>query len=229
MRWVLMPGFDGTGILFKPLLACLPAGVEPQVISYSETRAQSYEELLPSVLRALPKIEPFIIIAESFSGPLVLLIASQHKPSNLKAVILSTTFATCPPAAHLLSPVKSFIFRFKLPEWVARRFLFGNNAPAEFVALFHQSINTVPAALMEGRLRALLALNPSPQLEHFSVPLLYLQGAQDRLVPKTAAQTIQKYVPEMKLRTIDAPHLLLQLNPRQAVAAITQFLLDARI
>jgi pimeloyl-ACP methyl ester carboxylesterase len=229
MRWLLMPGLDGTGSLFEPLLACLPNGVEPQVVSYSGWKIQNYEELLQFVLPGLPEKEPFAIVAESFSGPLAFGIASHCPPPNLKAVILCATFVTCPPIAYLLAPVRSFVFRLPLPRWVARIFLYGGNASPEVVALLYRALDATPAALMAGRLRAIPALDSNGSLEKPAVPLLYLQGSRDRLVPKSAARSIQQHAPQTKVQTIDAPHLLLQTKPAQAVAAIQLFLAEARI
>ncbi len=72
MKWVLLPGMDGTGLLFTPLLSALPIGVDPIVVSYPADRAASPEELLRIVLAHLPGEGAYVLIAESFSGPLAL-------------------------------------------------------------------------------------------------------------------------------------------------------------
>jgi hypothetical protein len=43
MKIVLLPGLDGTGILFKPFIEALPNGIDVLVISYpSITRRKVY-------------------------------------------------------------------------------------------------------------------------------------------------------------------------------------------
>ena len=61
MRFLLLPGMDGTGDLFEPFLSVLPAGVEATVISYPRDRKLSYEQLEESVWEKLPS-EPFVIV-----------------------------------------------------------------------------------------------------------------------------------------------------------------------
>jgi surfactin synthase thioesterase subunit len=36
MQWVLLPGFDGTGLLFEPLTERLPRNIEVRVVSYPQ-------------------------------------------------------------------------------------------------------------------------------------------------------------------------------------------------
>lgn len=72
-----MPGLDGSGVLFRPLLKRLPPEVVPQVITYPATTPLGYAELLPHVMAALPESGAFVVLGESFSGPLALMVAAQ--------------------------------------------------------------------------------------------------------------------------------------------------------
>ena len=66
---ILMPGFDGTGELFSPLIAALPPTHRPTVIRYrDETK---FDDYLETASAALPD-HGAILIAESFSGPIAL-------------------------------------------------------------------------------------------------------------------------------------------------------------
>ena len=70
---VLLPGLDGTGKLFTPLINCLPDHLRPIVVSYPPDIPYGYEDLLPIVHSSLPKDKDYIILGESFSGhPLLL-------------------------------------------------------------------------------------------------------------------------------------------------------------
>jgi len=51
-RLVLLPGMDGTGILFEPLLNVLPREWEPIVVRYPPDEARGYDELLEVVKAA---------------------------------------------------------------------------------------------------------------------------------------------------------------------------------
>ncbi len=53
-RLVLLPGLDGTGDLFAPLLQALPLSMQPVVVTYPAGQAMSYEALLEHVQKLLP-------------------------------------------------------------------------------------------------------------------------------------------------------------------------------
>lgn len=78
MRLVLLPGLDGTGRLFQPLLAHLPSTIDPLVISYSNL-AGTYAEMLPAARKELPPDRPFVLLAESFSGPAAIALAANAR------------------------------------------------------------------------------------------------------------------------------------------------------
>ena len=67
---VLLPGLDGSGVMFRPLLGHVPPALRPVVVAYPPDKALGYEDLLPLVLDALPSSEPFVILGESFGGRL---------------------------------------------------------------------------------------------------------------------------------------------------------------
>ena len=71
-RLVLLPGLDGTGLLFEPLLRALPKEIEATVIRYPGDQRLSYDELLEFLRDQLPRDTPFILLGESFSGPLAI-------------------------------------------------------------------------------------------------------------------------------------------------------------
>jgi pimeloyl-ACP methyl ester carboxylesterase len=95
MRLILLPGMDGTGDLFAPLLAALPDDLVVSIVRYPMDRRLDFSELHPYLDRAIPAREPYVILAESFSGPLALEHAAR-KPEDLKALILCATFARNP-------------------------------------------------------------------------------------------------------------------------------------
>src|ERR1700677_2682366 len=92
---VLLPGLDGTGIQFRPLLPHLPKEIRPIVLSYPPDQALGYADLLPRVLSALPKDVPFVLLGESFSGPLAIMAAAT-RPSGLVVLILCATYIRNP-------------------------------------------------------------------------------------------------------------------------------------
>src|SRR4051812_32963307 len=100
---VLLPGLDGTGSLFQSLLRELPADVEPIVLSYPARDVLDYSALTQLVLRSLPTARPFVLLGESFSGPVAVLTAAAQ-PKGLLGVILCASFVSAPRplAKHVL-------------------------------------------------------------------------------------------------------------------------------
>lgn len=129
---VLLPGLDGTGALFQPLLEHLPKDLKPIVVSYPGSDCLSYHELLPIVLRALPTDAPFVILGESFSGPLALMTAATC-PRGLAGVVLCATFVRNPlllRARWLRHLVRPFAFRL-YPQFSAAKALLGGYSTLE--------------------------------------------------------------------------------------------------
>src|SRR5260221_8527089 len=100
-KLILMPGMDGTGELFAPLLRALGSSMESAVVRYPADAPLGYAELLPRVRAELPSSEPFVLLGESFSGPLALMLAAEA-PAGLRGVILCASFASNP--IHWLPP-----------------------------------------------------------------------------------------------------------------------------
>ena len=92
---VLLPGMDGTGKLFESLVELLPTYITPLVIGYPTTTKLSYQALIKLVRQQIPKHQPYILLGESFSGPIAISLAAKAD-KQLKGVILSCTFAVNP-------------------------------------------------------------------------------------------------------------------------------------
>ena len=56
---------------FGPLIQSMPESVTAEVLSYPQDPSADYETLTEFVLAHLPKDEPSVFVAESFSGPLL--------------------------------------------------------------------------------------------------------------------------------------------------------------
>jgi len=78
-RLVLLPGLDGTGELFASFIDAL-GGFATQVIAYPTDRAMTYAEHENFVRGKLPADEDFVLLAESFSGPIGISIAAAAPP-----------------------------------------------------------------------------------------------------------------------------------------------------
>lgn len=226
LKLLLLPGMDGTGLLFGNFVKLLPEWIEPHVVSYPHNQKLTYDELLPIVKSAIPSDEPFAILAESFSSPLAVRVAAEA-PEDLRALVICAGFIL-PPRRGLLSPIgltlAPSLFSIGLPESICRYLLVGSTAPKSLVKAVRSAVSSVSSRVLAHRLRLALSCDCKGALQRVSVPLLYIAGSKDRLVPMAAFKTIQQAKPDSALVTINAPHLVLQSNPSESVGAVLQFL-----
>src|ERR1700722_10622976 len=212
---VLLPGLDGTGKLFAEFVQVLPPDIEPLVVSYPKDRALGYDELEALVLAALPIARPFVLLGESFSGPLAIRIAARAPP-GLAAVILSASFARNPfPWWGWVRPLARWLPLKSLPRWVRAPLMWGSASPQRAPAKMERAMAGVSPAVIRHRIDALLGVDESDALRGIRLPTLLLTAGNDRVIPRSAARWILKSLPGAQVVQIDGPHLLLQTRPAE--------------
>ena len=220
---VLLPGMDGTGILFKPFLQALPPDLPVKVVAYPGHAPLSYEELESLVQAALPAQGPIVFLGESFSGPIAASLAAKL-PGRVNGLILCCTFVRNPrsvlsvfkPLANLISPD---LVPIRLAAWL----LLGSFATPDLRALLRTALAGVSPSVLRARLNAVVTVNASAALAEVKVPVLYMQAAQDNLVPSGAARLAMAACPSMKVIPFKGPHCLLQAVPAEAAAVVAAF------
>ncbi len=77
---VLLPGLNGTKGLFQPLIDSLPCGVDVLPIEFPTHDKYSYEQLCSLVIDKVKRLKgKYILLGESFSGPLSLFVSDPAK------------------------------------------------------------------------------------------------------------------------------------------------------
>jgi pimeloyl-ACP methyl ester carboxylesterase len=221
---VLLPGLDGTGKLFANFVRALGPDVESQVIGYSPDEPSGYEELELKVRSALPRDRPYVLMGESFSGPIAMRIAASA-PAGLAGVVLCATFAKNP--YPLLGWVRHFAFLLpikSLPRWLRAALMWSSKNAARAPAQAERAIAGVADAVVRRRIAALLTVDASAALGRIMVPVLIIYAKNDRVVPQAATRWLTSLVPEAGVADIDGPHLLLQACPEECAAAVLKFM-----
>ena len=229
---VLLPGLDGTGDFFQPLLEALAGDIDTHVVRYPAAGAYDYATCQQLVRAELPEDEPYVLLGESFSGPVAIALAAQA-PRGLAGIILCCTFASSPrPRLRFMRTLLPFLpFHGSGSSLRLSRFLVLGRWITPAIRELHQRIlASVPAKTIRSRLEAVADCDVRAALTSVRVPILCLVGTHDRLIPGAAARLIQEHAPAATLIEIDAPHCLLQCAPRPAAAKIREFLqtLDAQ-
>ena len=223
---VLLPGLDGTGELFANLLPELPKTVNVITAAYPSQRFVPYSELVSWLSKLTPRDGPYAILAESYGTPLAVKFAAAH-PCNLIAIILCAGFISNPvrrwgPLPKLVA--RPLFFRFRPPDFIHEYFTIGSSAAESLKFALRQTVSSLNTDVLARRARAVIDCDAREEISRIEVPLLYMQATEDRLVGRKCLDEIKRFHPETISRSVRAPHLLLQREPRVAARAIMQFL-----
>lgn len=225
LQLILLPGMDGTGDLFTEFVSLLPTWIAARAISYPRHQRLSYEELRRHIVSSLPTSEPFVILAESFSSPLGVEVAS-HLPKNLKALIICAGFVTPPVGAFarcFLRVCAPLLFAMGPFPSAIRHWLIGHDAPPHVVDLVRSTISGVSPAVLTDRLRSVCTCDHRKALRQVKMPLLYIAASEDRLIKRRSWEEFAM-LPEAQCVVINGPHLIAQANPVRVAQAVSEFL-----
>lgn len=225
---VLLPGLDGTGLLFADFAASFGPDVKIIVVSYPTDTAVGYSELEPIARSFLPNDQPFFLLGESFSGPIAISIAAS-RPSGLLGLVLCCSFVRSPrPALAVFRPLLAVAPVSALPLALLSFFVLGRFSSPALRRSLAESLAQVSPSALRARVRAALAADVSASLPRVCVPVLYLRASEDRVVPVSAAQSVVALAPATKVVEFSAPHFLLQVLPSQAAVAVREFMGNVR-
>jgi len=225
-RIVLLPGLDGTGELLADIVAALPPGMSATVGRYPTHEFRTYAQLLDVVRELVAGLEPFVVLGESFSSPLAVHLAASQ-PENLAGLIICAGFVSNPfPRAKFIikALARPFLFRLPRPDFIHKYFVSGSSTSPEFRERIRNTLHLVAPEVLAGRVQEILRCDTREDLIRTTVPIMYLQGAYDRLIRRRCFEEIRKIQPRVRLASVPAPHMVLQLKPREAADAIMKFI-----
>ncbi len=222
VKLILLPGLDGTGRLFEPLLRELPKWVSPIVISYPTGQKMSYDELASYVLEHLPRGAQVVILAESFSGPIAIKLAALGD-ERIKGIILCCTFSRAPrlllaKIGSLIPPL--IIFKIPIIRDLATSVMLGFGASKMLGNNLREAVLSVKSDVLSHRFSEIARVDVSSLLNETRMPVCVIEAASDRLIPRGAIN-ISK---ESKYHLIEGSHLLLQSRARESAKNIIGFI-----
>ena len=222
LQFVLLPGLHGSDELWQPFLDAVPRGLPPLPVSYPSGVPSGYSSIEAFVRNVLPTDSPFVVIAESFSGPVGISIAAAP-PDNMLALVLCNSFVALPFSSLWASFPWKTLFRIPGPSLIIRRYFVGQSASAVEVQKVRDLVLRSDPAVLAARVRLVLKVDLREELSRIGIPVLYVRGTKDRLVPNQALQTIRHLLPSVTVSFIPAPHFTLQVAPSEAWQAIDRF------
>jgi pimeloyl-[acyl-carrier protein] methyl ester esterase len=218
---VLLPGLDGTDVLFRPLLEHLPRALRPIPLVYPDAGPYGYDELLELVRRALAGVSACYLLAASFSGPLAAMLAAAE-PEKVRGIVFTATFVRAPSRQ-----LARFRFAATAPlMWalrVARRVPVWVRLPNDPVRLAkRETWSRVSAGSMAARARAALAADARDALRSCTQPVLCVAFEGDAVVPRRCAEEIAA-IAKAPIVTLPGGHLGMFTDPAPLAAAIARF------
>jgi len=224
---VLMPGLDGTGKLFAPIIPLLKPYFRLQIITYPDL--DKFNDYVDCALSQLPTASEYSLIAESFSGPVALALMA-HRPDMIGPSVLSSTFARSPLAelTRMSNYIPDQMFSIgALGQFILDVYEVEDEDFSETQPLPLNVTEQLDGVLLKNRIGALSRIDISALLPGIEVPILYLRGIQDRIVSENDAVVLQTHLPNIRRVDFDAPHLLLQTRPQESAELILQHVRQA--
>ncbi|WP_416056810.1 alpha/beta fold hydrolase [Stenotrophomonas maltophilia] len=205
-----------------PFLDALRAhGVDADALPLPLHGAQDYPTLAAWLQPLLPQ-QPWVLLAESFAGPLAVQIAAQAPP-GLRGLVLSTTFARRPVPMPAASALALSLAWPQPPLPVLTRLLLGRWRTPDNVRALRLSLAEVPARVLRQRAAVTLQVDVRPLLPRITLPTLCLQARQDRLLWPPSVAELLALLPDARHVALQGPHLLLQARTEQAAAVVARW------
>ena len=224
---VLLPGLDGSGELFFPLLPLLEPDFDVRVVHYRDEIG--FEDYVATAEHALPTDAPVSLVAESFSGPIAIRLLADARFQFMPSV-LSATFC-CSPLPWLTGLGKRLPARLFRDNVLSRKVLdlliSGRGADTAVRRKSHELLRSVGPERFHSRLSLLDNLDLCHRIADIDVPMLYIQARRDRVVPARCASAIASSAREMTLARVDGPHMILQSRPAECAALIRQHVMQS--
>lgn len=224
LQLVLLPGMDGTGKLFEPLLRILPKEIQAKAVAYPES-LKSFAQYVQFACHEVSAAGDVLLVAESFSGPIAVAVL-RNPPPNLRAIVLVATFAKTPRAflRRLSMMVPGALIRAFAPAAI-KLFCANGNAYEQVVRCAAGVVSHLPTEMLRERLKLLSELPSDLKsvLEQSSLPILILEPAHDQLVPESSFLSVGLRS-SAKVKKIAGPHFLLQCCPKECWSEIEAFL-----
>jgi pimeloyl-[acyl-carrier protein] methyl ester esterase len=202
--------------------------VRTKVLPYPADLPLGYDELEPRVRAELPARDCFVLLGESFSGPLAIRIAARPPP-GLVGLILCVTFASNPyPGLAWARRLAPFLPLKSMPRWLRAPLMWGSASPSKAPRQSERAMAGVDAAVIRRRIAALLSVDETAALAKISVPTLVLCATRDRVVSKSATMRLMHGIRHARRADVDGPHLLLKTRPQECAAAVLSFIREVQ-
>ena len=145
---VILPGLDGTDVMLGEFCRLCSQTGPAKVLTLPSDTSLDYPALAEHFSSEIQSHGKCHVIAESFSGPIGILLASKF-PQHVSRLTLVATFAVSPVSKLAAWLPLSILFRLPLPSFVAKRYFVGQTK--SLTALLKSAIKQNSVAVLRHR------------------------------------------------------------------------------
>jgi hypothetical protein len=190
-----------------------------------------FDQIVSHIESQIPKSRPFVIVAESFGGPIAVKLL--QKPLPVKACVFCATFIKAPRPLLLnltrFLPLNSLL-KLPLPKALIKWGLVGmpHKTPNNVIDLVGKTVKTLDSKQMVNRIKMLSKLDVEPLLKHLpQINYCYIKATKDKLVPANCVKPFEKEIKTLQVNEVEGGHFILQSNPQDCWAVIAPLLMDS--
>jgi len=219
MKLVMLPGLDGTGLLFENLAQELSRKFEVTIISFEDVSGQSYQQQAAEVAEQL-KNDCIFIIAESYSGPIAYALTQLLKPNQISGIVFLASFISRPsPIAYMAHLIPSVLFKEnRFTRKSLTYFGFNSHYESQLISAVFNSINMANKIKLRNRLHNIATLQKAHNI--ISIPVTYIRPSKDRLVSRQAVNDLAKNCINYNEVSVSGGHFIAQLKPKECAEVI---------
>jgi len=208
---ILLPGLDGTGLLFRPLLEELPSSLDIEVISLDKLNGSTYHEQAIEIASTLTN-QKLLLVAESYSGRIAYELCEQLS-KNITGIVFIASFIDSPSVtAKLAKLIPVFMLKpSPISKWLLGKMGFSGFGNKALVNRVFESLAIADKHKLKARLKNIS--NLSAPTKTYDISCVYIQPSTDLLVSSKAAQNIKTVFPNTELVSLQGGHFIAQSNP----------------
>ena len=216
---LILPGLDGTDLMLGQFFELCAAEHQATVATLPSDTSLDYLGLADHFSSLVTEMPACHIIAESFSGPIGILLAKRH-PEIVVRLTLVASFAS-PPMPKLGSLLPwTLVFRLPMPAWVARLFFVGNYKT--LIPTLKNAIRQNTAAVLRHRLSLVQNVDLLDEYSKLECRLSYLRPSNDRLVPRRCLDELLNSNSATIVYELEGTHLILETQPENSWEQIAE-------
>lgn len=211
MKIILLPGLDGTGLMFDPFLERAPSDVTLVVIPLDENEDETFRGQAERTVSLLGN-DRIILLGESYSGRIAYELC-KLAPDKIAHCIFAASFLSNRSFFSRFASVLplSVVQRRLVPKALMSFILFHNKGSEELLELFYKSVSKVRASTIKKRIRNVASLkSPTGTID---IPCTYIRATEDRIVSKSAVNDFRKVCSTLCEHEVAGGHFILQSNP----------------